>query len=55
MKPLLSVMMISYNSVQYIKAAIDSVKAQTYDNWELVINDDCSSDGTYELAQKLRE
>ena len=55
MKPMLSVMMISYNSVQYIKAAIDSVKAQTYENWELVINDDCSTDGTYELAQKLAE
>jgi glycosyltransferase involved in cell wall biosynthesis len=55
MKPLFSVMMICYNNVQFIKAAIDSVKAQTYDNWELVINDDCSTDGTYELAQKLAE
>lgn len=53
--PLISVMMIAYNSVQYLKAAIDSVKAQTYPNWELVINDDCSTDGTYELAQKLSE
>jgi glycosyltransferase involved in cell wall biosynthesis len=48
-------MMICYNNVQYIKAAIDSVKTQTYDNWELVVNDDCSTDGTYELAQKLAE
>ena len=54
-EPLLSVMMICYNNVQFIKAAIDSVKAQTYKNWELVINDDCSTDGTYELALKLAE
>lgn len=53
--PLISVMMIAYNNVQFIKAAIESVQAQTYPNWELVINDDCSTDGTYELAQKLAE
>ena len=51
--PLFSVMMICYNNVQFIKAAIDSVKAQTYQNWELIVNDDCSTDGTWELAQML--
>ena len=51
--PLFSVMMICYNNVQFIKAAIDSVKNQTYQNWELIINDDCSTDGTWELAQAL--
>jgi glycosyltransferase involved in cell wall biosynthesis len=55
MKPLFSLMMICYNNVQFIKTSIDSVKAQTYENWELIINDDCSTDGTYELAQKLAE
>lgn len=48
-------MMIAYNNVAFIKAAIDSVKQQTYQNWELIINDDCSTDGTWELAQKLAE
>lgn len=52
-EPLFSVMMICYNNVQFIKAAIDSVKNQTYKNWELIINDDCSTDGTWELAQAL--
>ena len=51
MKPLVSIMMICYNNVQFIKAAIDSVKTQTYDNWELVVNDDCSTDGTYEIGR----
>lgn len=54
-KPLFSVMMICYNNVQFIKAAIDSVKNQTYQNWELIINDDCSTDGTWELAKALEK
>lgn len=48
--PLVSVIMLSYNNVQFLKAAIDSVKAQTYKNWELIIADDCSTDGAFELA-----
>lgn len=54
-QPLVSLMMICYNNVAYIKAAIDSVKAQTYTNWELIINDDCSTDGSWELAQALAQ
>ncbi len=51
--PLVSLMMISYNNVAYLKAAIDSVLAQTHTNWEMVISDDCSTDGSWELAQVL--
>ena len=51
--PLISVLMLTYNGVQFLKAAIDSVRNQTYQNWELVISDDCSEDGTWELAQVL--
>lgn len=54
-QPLVSLMMIAYNNVQFLKAAMDSVRAQTYETWELIINDDCSTDGTWELAQKLAE
>jgi len=54
-KPLVSIIMISYNNVQYLKAAIDSVLNQTYENWELIISDDKSTDGAWELAQKLSE
>ncbi|MBF0243523.1 MAG: glycosyltransferase family 2 protein [Desulfamplus sp.] len=45
--------MLAYNNVSYLKAAIDSIKEQTYQNWELLISDDCSSDGTWELASTL--
>ena len=51
--PRVSLLMPAYNGVRYIKAAIDSVKAQTYRDWELIIVDDDSIDGTWELAKAL--
>lgn len=38
--------MPSYNTAQYIGESIKSVQAQTYENWELIIVDDCSTDNT---------
>lgn len=52
-KPLVSLLMAAYNNAGYVKWAVDSVKAQTYDNWELVIVDDGSTDGTRELVAAL--
>lgn len=40
---LFSILIANYNNERYIIEAIDSVKAQTYDNWEIVILDDCST------------
>lgn len=48
-----SILMIAYQSVRWIKEAVDSVKAQSYANWELIISDDGSTDGTWELATML--
>jgi len=39
-----SIIMPSYNSELYLEDAIDSVLKQSYDDWELIIVDDCSSD-----------
>jgi glycosyltransferase involved in cell wall biosynthesis len=54
-KPKISVMMCSYNTVQWIKQSIISIQNQTYANWELIIQDDASDDGTYELAEALAQ
>lgn len=44
--------MTSYNASAFIKNAIDSIKNQTYKNWELVIVDDCSSDHTLKIINQ---
>jgi len=48
--PLVSVIMPAFNSVEYISAAIDSVLAQTLVEWELIVVDDASVDGTDEIV-----
>jgi glycosyltransferase involved in cell wall biosynthesis len=49
--PLASVWMPSYNHAQYLPAAIESVLGQTLRDVELVIADDGSTDGSFEIAQ----
>ncbi len=48
--PLVSILMRSYNSERYIAEAIESIIAQTYSNWELLVLDDCSQDETQEIV-----
>lgn len=45
-----SVIMPSYNLAAYLAKAIESVLAQDYDDYELIVVDDCSSDGSYQIA-----
>lgn len=47
-----SVIMPAYNSGKFIGHAIDSVIAQTYSNWELLIVDDASTDDTSEIIRQ---
>lgn len=48
---LVSVITPAYNCAQFIGKTIESVQAQTYDNWEMVIVDDCSTDNTREVVE----
>lgn len=46
-----SILLPVYNNKEDIISAIQSVINQTYTDWELIIVDDCSIDGTYELVK----
>src|SRR5688572_26730058 len=51
-QPLVSVIVITYNSALYVLETLDSIKRQTYQQIELIISDDCSNDATVELCRK---
>lgn len=55
MSGLVSIIMPSYNTAAYIKRSIESVIAQTYTDWELIIVDDCSADNTDEVVSQFRD
>ncbi len=52
-KPLVSIIMPVFNREDVVFDAINSVLNQSYDNWELIIVDDCSTDGTRNLLNTL--
>jgi glycosyltransferase involved in cell wall biosynthesis len=51
--PIVSVLMTAYNREKYIAEAIESVLASIFDDFELIIVDDCSSDKTVEIARQF--
>ena len=55
MTPLISVIIPCYNQEPYIAEALDSVIAQTYSNWECIIVDDGSTDGSAKIIRQYEK
>ena len=53
--PLVSIIVITYNSAKYVLETLESAKAQTYQNIELIVSDDCSIDNTVEICREWIE
>ena len=54
-KPLVSVIIIFLNEERFIREAIESVFAQTYENWKLLLVDDGSTDASTKIARRYAE
>ena len=55
MNELVSIITPMFNSIEYIGIAIMSVQAQTYENWEMIIVDDASNDGSVDVVKSFVE
>lgn len=54
-KDLVSIIMPSYNCGRFVEETIRSVQAQTYQNWEIIFVDDCSTDDTIRRVSAIRD
>lgn len=54
-QPLFSVLIANYNNGKYLMDAIESVRKQTYINWEIILVDDSSTDNSHELYKELEK
>jgi len=51
----ISIILPVYNGMRYLKDSVNSVISQSMANWELLILDDCSTDGSWEFLQSLQD
>ncbi len=54
-EPLIDILMATYNGERFVGEQIESIQAQTYKNWRLLISDDCSSDETLEVVRRYAD
>lgn len=55
MTPLISIIMATYNRAAYIEEALDSIKRQTFKDYEIIVVDDGSTDNTQEIMKKYED
>ncbi len=55
MEPIVTIGMPTYNRVEYLPRAINCILSQTYEDFELIIYDDGSSDNTVEILEKYND
>jgi glycosyltransferase involved in cell wall biosynthesis len=51
--PLVTILVATYNRANYIAQAIESARAQTFTDWELIVLDDASTDATESIVRNL--
>ena len=51
-EPLIDILMGTYNGERFVGEQIESIQAQTYKNWRLLVSDDCSEDGTLDVVRR---
>ncbi|WP_294297959.1 glycosyltransferase [uncultured Chryseobacterium sp.] len=49
----ISLLVANYNNGRYFKDCYDSIVSQTYENWEVIIVDDASTDNSVDIIKKL--
>lgn len=54
-RPLASFLLFAYNQERFIREAVEGALAQTYSPLEIILSDDCSTDGTFPLMKSIAE
>ena len=52
-RPLVTFYVITYNQARFVRQAVESALAQTFSPMEILLSDDCSTDGTFEIIQEV--
>ena len=55
MSPKVSIITPTYNSAEFVAETIEAIQAQTFQDWEMLVTDDCSSDSTREIVRAYAE
>ena len=54
LKKTIDIILPVFNSRKYILTTVNSIIRQSYQSWNLIIIDDCSNDGTYEILKNIQ-